>query len=69
MSKDDDACSVTFLIFLPPSPSSVLHTSLRSARANTHVLILFFSQIFISPRSNSHPTHFFLFQSDRKPLS
>eukprot|EP01047_Picozoa_sp_COSAG01_P059665 COSAG01_NODE_7196_length_3308_cov_16.219071_2_plen_58_part_00 len=38
MSKDDDSCSVTFLIFLPPSPSSVLHTSLRSARANTHVL-------------------------------
>ena len=40
MSKDDDSCTVTFLIFLPPSPSSVLHTSLRSARANTHVLIL-----------------------------
>jgi hypothetical protein len=25
--KDDDSCSVSFLIFLPPSPLSVLHTS------------------------------------------
>jgi hypothetical protein len=33
-------------IFLPPSsPPSVLLTSLRSARANTHALILCFSQI------------------------
>eukprot|EP01047_Picozoa_sp_COSAG01_P012625 COSAG01_NODE_573_length_15298_cov_13.922394_4_plen_72_part_00 len=69
VKKDDDSCSVSLLIFLPPSPSSVLHTPLRSAQANTHMLILFFSQIFISPRSNSHPTHIVLFQSDRKPLS
>eukprot|EP01047_Picozoa_sp_COSAG01_P095430 COSAG01_NODE_26134_length_722_cov_8.479936_1_plen_147_part_10 len=66
--KDDDSCSVSFLIFLPPSPLSVLLTSLRSAQANTHTLILCLSQILIWPRSNSHPTHVFLFQSDGNPF-
>jgi hypothetical protein len=36
--KGDDYRSVSFSILLPPSPPSVLLTSLRSARANTHAL-------------------------------
>eukprot|EP01049_Picozoa_sp_SAG25_P007902 SAG25_NODE_673_length_6002_cov_4.287481_5_plen_119_part_00 len=45
VKKGDDYRSVSFSILLPPSPPFVLLTSLRSARANTHALNLFFSQI------------------------
>jgi hypothetical protein len=51
--------SVSFSLFLPPSPWFVLLTSLRSAQANTHAFIFCLSQIFIRPRINSHPTLFF----------
>ena len=57
--KGDDYRSVSLSIFLPPSPPSVLLTSLRSARANTHALIFFFSQISFRPVSIAIPPIFF----------
>jgi hypothetical protein len=43
VSKDDDSCSVSFLIFLPSSPLSVLHTSGAQASGSSDRRAVLFS--------------------------